>query len=175
LPELESSGRRPQSAGAHHQHPPVQEPQLAGDPYLGHQQMTRVAGLRIRVEHALNGEGNALVRPAIEAAGEVAHVPVAQAPQVLGGGEQRALADHAEDHQGAVLVGHPVLDVDLQIAAPQGQGARRRDLGNLLRLAHVHEDRSCLLQLQGLARGHLGDARAQLRHAAFQGAGTAAD
>ena len=131
--------RRAETAGADEQHLRVEQLELARLADLGDQHVARVARALRLVEHARRAPGEAVLLPAAEAAGQRRDVLVAELLE-RAGGERRARARLAGEHDRRRAVGHERRDARLEVAARDVHGALDRALVELVRLAHVDED-----------------------------------
>ena len=108
-------------------------------PDLGQQQVALVAVALVGGERDGHLPGAALVLPLAEAAGHRHDVGVAELLQGLGG-EGRAHAAGAVDDDGGVVVGDLALDLALEVAAGDVEGAGQGALVVLVGLPDVEHD-----------------------------------
>ena len=147
-------GRRAEAAGAEQQDLGLEQLELALDVDLGQEQVALVAVALIGGEVLGDAPVAALVLPLVEAAGHRGDVGVAELGERLGR-ERRPDAGGAVDQDLGVLVGDLVLDVRLELAPGDEDGARDRALGVLVGLAHVEDDDVGVGVAQGLGFGGL--------------------
>ena len=143
-------GRRAEAARAEQQHLGVEQLQLARLAHLGQQEVALVAVALGRGEGLRRRPGAAVVLPLVEAADQRLHVGVAEVAHGLGG-EGRAHAAGAVDDDRAGLVGQLALDLELEVAPGQVDGAGDGALLVLVGLPDVEEGDAAALE-QGSAR-----------------------
>ena len=154
-------GRRAEPAGAEEQHLRVQQLELALEPDLRQQQVAGVATALLGRERARRLHLVATVLPQRDPACHRGHVLIAEELLQRVRRQSRAVARRAVEDDRLRPVARRTLDARLQVAARHVHGARDVALLELVLLAHVDQERSPAVSVQGrvvdLARVHLAD------------------